>query len=111
VSAELEGHVAVRRAKTNEYLPLVPNASDATDILGLAGEGQIQGKPLPVSDVMEILLYAQEPGAFAITPLDAQQKSLAPGGHAEWHWTVTPKQAGCRDLELSLRSLSPTQLA
>jgi hypothetical protein len=50
--------------------------------------------------VMDVELRAETPGAFTITPSDDQRKSVDAGGHAEWHWTVTPLKAGAQKLLL-----------
>jgi hypothetical protein len=91
--------VAIRRP-ANGPIALIPSAADARDKFGLTGNGPVQGVEVPVSDVMDVELRAKDSAAFAIAPNDGQRKSVEPGGHAEWHWTVTPRKAGTQELLL-----------
>jgi hypothetical protein len=91
--------VAIRRP-ADEPIALIPSDDDAKNKYGLTGSGPVQGVEVPVSDVMDVQLRARDTTAFTITANDDQRKSVESGGHAEWHWTVTPLKAGQQELLL-----------
>ena len=91
--------VAIRRPAA-EPIALIPSDDDARNKYGLTGNGPVQGVEVPVSDVMDVQLRARDAAAFTITANDGQRKSVEAGGHAEWHWTVTPLKAGHQELLL-----------
>jgi hypothetical protein len=91
--------VAIRR-KGSTPLQTIPSDADASGKYGLSGDGPVQGVSVAVADVMDVELRAEQPGAFTITPNDDQRKSVDAGGHAEWHWSVTPLKEGPQKLLL-----------
>lgn len=70
----------------------------------MSGAGPLVLKVLPVSDEMAVTLRSKEAGAFTVVPPDSDIKGavrgLQPGGHAEWHRTVTPNAVGERHMIL-----------
>ena len=76
---------------------VAPNAQQAAG-LGLQTQEPLQSKTIPVSGEMRVTLRSEEPGAFSITPTETDAPNilhiLQPGGHSEWHWTVTANQPG-----------------
>jgi hypothetical protein len=93
---------AIRRPN-GEAVPFVPDNVQAQAI-GLTGTGPITSQTLPVSDEMVVTLRSKEAGAFKIDPPDPdltkETKLLEKGGHAEWHWIVTPLIQGEQHLLL-----------
>jgi hypothetical protein len=81
----------------------VPTQAEAQS-LGLTSGQPLTSQSLPVSDEMIVTLRAATAGAFAVSPDETDTsnatKAVPPGGHAEWHWTVTPNMAGKQTLVL-----------
>jgi hypothetical protein len=93
---------AIRRSN-GAPIPAIQTEEDAQGI-GLTGTGSITSQTLPVSDEMVVTLRSEEAGAFKVDPPDPDltkaTKLLVKGGHAEWHWTVTPLIKGEKHLLL-----------
>ena len=71
---------------------------------GLSPNRPLVTQALPVADEMVVTLRSMEAGAFDIDPKETDvtraSRGLSVGGHAEWHWVVTPKVAGEQHLVL-----------
>lgn len=81
----------------------VPTQAEAQS-LGLTSGQPLTSQSLPVSDEMIVTLRGATAGAFTVSPDETDTsnatKAVPPGGHAEWHWTVTPNMAGKQTLVL-----------
>lgn len=96
--------VAVRRSGENA-VALIPERAEAQARYGMENYSSIRGVEIPVSNVMEVELSSVEPGAFKIELAGDKQKTVAPDGHGEWHWIVTPLQVGTKHLKLHTQTI------
>lgn len=85
---------AISRA-TTPTAPLPVITSQNAPAIGLIGSAPVNNT-IPIADQMIVTLRSADPAAFKIDPIgqsDTEGREVSPGGHAEWHWTVTPLKA------------------